>query len=112
VPVSARVISEKGVPPRWDSCDGRADSFGWDPVRVLEVIELGDPGSSAGRVEQKLTATGWTYERTTNPPFLSRWRQVLRTGEMSQLDLMNGANASSFVLVLSAQSPGPVVRGC
>lgn len=48
------------IEPRWDSCDGMAGTFGWDPV----IIQVGFrwAGSSqalAGLLDERLTARGW-----------------------------------------------------
>lgn len=48
------------IEPRWDSCDGRSGTFGWDPV----TIQAGFPwaGSSQALVKflnERLVARGW-----------------------------------------------------
>jgi hypothetical protein len=55
------------IEPRWDSCDGRAGTFGWDPV----IVQVGFcwAGSSRALVrllDERLTARGWA--RGTEPP--------------------------------------------
>jgi hypothetical protein len=112
LPGSAIVLSQHALPPAWDSCDGRAGTFGWDPVRVVVSVKL-DPPLDAASIAPALVAAGWVLvDQLSRAPLHTRWSSSLTTGQRALLDVTGGTADGSFVYVFSAQPPGPVARGC
>jgi hypothetical protein len=112
LPGSATVLSQHAVPPAWDSCDGRAGTFGWDPVRVVVSVKL-DPPLDMASFDHALVAAGWSLvDQVSKTPPHTRWANSLTTGQKALLDVTGGTADGPFVYVFSAQPPGPVARGC
>ena len=48
------------IEPPWDSCDGMAGTFGWDPVTIQVGFRwTGSDQSLMNQLNQNLTARGW-----------------------------------------------------
>ncbi len=49
------------IEPRWDSCDGMAGTFGWDPVIIQAGFQwAGSRQALVALIDERLTARGWT----------------------------------------------------
>lgn len=100
------------VEPRWDSCDGMAGTFGWDPV----VIQVGFPWNGSGHalvglLNERLGARGWA--RGTAPSWSSDDAPIAWIGPhghapMAQfsLDSMPG-EAHQWMAVVEAKPTRP-----
>jgi hypothetical protein len=107
IPPSAKVVSRHQFEPIWDSCDGRSGTLGWDPARVVVTLAL---TVSPTEITDRLPRSGWT--RQTSFPDQQRWSRHLSSGRAVALDLLTTKSDGSVDLVLSAQPPGPMARGC
>jgi hypothetical protein len=104
------------VEPRWDSCDGMAGTFGWDPV----VIQVGFrwTGSSQALVNllnERMGAQGWTRGAA---PSWGNGGDVVWIGphthtpaEEFSLDSMPG-EAHQWMATVEAKPQGQLVKGC
>lgn len=111
------------VEPRWDSCDGMAGTFGWDPV----VIQVGFPWTSSSRtlvglVDKRLAARGWA--RGAAPSWSGDETPIAWISshghaptEMFTLDppipgSTNVAPSNQWTATIEAKPQGQLVSGC
>src|SRR5262249_29683247 len=105
------------VEPRWDSCDGMAGTFGWDPV-VLQVgfRWTGSSHALAGIVNARLGARGW-------PRAAAGWwgvdAEAVGIGwhghaGAEELALCSPilAGMHQWMVLLEAKPQGQLVKGC
>jgi hypothetical protein len=60
IPADAKVAFDHAVEPRWDSCDGRAGTFGWDDVVVdAEFSSRQSVRALSAHVAGVLRRAGW-----------------------------------------------------
>jgi hypothetical protein len=104
------------IEPRWDSCDGMAGTFGWDPV----IIQVGFrwTGSSQALVNllnERLGARGWargavpSWAGDDDPTVWIR-PHGLAPAEAFTLDPPMGNR--QWMAVVEAKPQGQLVRGC
>lgn len=113
VPPSASIIDEKDLAPVWDSCDGRAGTFGWGPARVILNVRSSAPSpeSAASEMNEFLRSTGWLDGNEVAPSHY-RWSRPLEDGRMAQVDVFLDRPSMSTELLFTAQPPGPAVGSC
>lgn len=107
LPPRTKILSQGKAKPTWDSCDGRAGTFGWDPAQVVVRIA----GSGPQELAPSLSAAGWRQVDELGRS-RSRWSRTLFPGQPATLSVASGQAAGTLDLVFAAQPPGPVVRGC
>ena len=105
------------VEPRWDSCDGMAGTFGWDPV----VIQVGFrwTGSSHALVDllnEHLDARGWARGAA---PSWGDDADAVWTGpdghapaEEFALESPTPAGNHHWMALIEAKPQGQLVKGC
>lgn len=79
LPSGAHVTLHGGGEPRWDSCDGRAGTFGWDDIVVdYEFTTEQPPGAMIAVAAGALQRLGWVVSERTSPlgPSISGSRSV------------------------------------
>ena len=79
LPPDARVLVRNEGEPQWDSCDGRAGTFGWNEVEVdFEFTTNAAAGSMLAAAARTLTRLGWTVSQYTGlgGPHLSGRRTI------------------------------------
>jgi hypothetical protein len=115
IPLGAHVTQEDKVEPRWDSCDGRQSTYGWDPVYA--DAEFGTGALSAqqvvAHVHARMTRLGWAYSATDSRDGQWLWlRQV--GGQTATMTLQSEMDADPRIWSLRAQVPPAThpVTGC
>lgn len=109
VPSDASVIYRHDVEPQWDSCDGRADTYGWDDVVVqIHFNSPSSPGRIFGDGISRMAALGWSVSYQHGDTDLV-WTRRLRNGTEGKAAL---SNVGGWTLYASAPPVGPRVRGC
>jgi hypothetical protein len=120
LPSDAHVLYRYDLEPKWDSCDGRPGTFGWDNVVVQIHFESSSPTDAvvqgAGQTFREL---GW------NPDYVNKqstfiqvgWSRRLDNGSMAKAQLSNGVPDQSAAtprwdLFVSAPPVGPQASGC
>ena len=119
VPADARQVLRQANEPRWDSCDGRAGTFGWDDVTVYTQFRTGQrPRRLIATVGEAMRAAGWTrVTRLTTPlgPGL-RWSRPTRGSTVATAMLApetrGDGTGISWDLDAVAPPQGPRVSGC
>ena len=105
------------VEPRWDSCDGMAGTFGWDPA----VIQVGFrwTGSSHALVDllnERLGARGWA--KGAAPSWGDDAGAVWigphghAPAEQFALDPLTPAENHQWIALVEAKPQGQLVKGC
>ena len=105
------------IEPHWDSCDGMAGTFGWDPV----IIQVGFRWTGSGKalvtlLDQRLSALGWARGAVTS------WSSD-KGPDASWISRPGHAPAEEFALdaptlglpwtaTIEAKPMGPLVGGC
>jgi hypothetical protein len=103
--------------PQWDSCDGRAGTFGWDPV----VIQAGFLWTGSGQalvdlLNERLSAQGWA--RGAEPPWATAggdadW--ISPRGHAPTEDFALSAPippGKQWMAIIEARPHGRLVKGC
>jgi hypothetical protein len=68
LPSDARVTLHGGGEPRWDSCDGRAGTFGWDDIMVdYQFTTEQPPGAMIAVTAGAWQRLGWAVSEQTSP---------------------------------------------
>lgn len=107
------------IEPRWDSCDGIAGTFGWDPA----VIQVGFRWSDSARdlvklLNARLVAKDW--KMGTPPSWGSAgpvtWEYPRGASPEETLALeppiAGRPKSDEWMALLQARPVGPLVRGC
>lgn len=115
IPADAQVIYENRVEPRWDSCDGRQSTYGWDPAVVNARFKVGTASEQqvVAGVRTVLGKLDWTYDRSGSRGGQWLWlRQV--SGRTASATLQSGVPGDPHAWSLYAQAPPAVhpVTGC
>jgi hypothetical protein len=79
LPSDAQVTLHGGGEPRWDSCDGRAGTFGWDDIMVdYQFTTEQPPGAMVAAAARAWQRLGWAVSERTSPlgPIVSGSRSV------------------------------------
>lgn len=115
VPQDATVSHMRRSEPSWDSCDGQADTYGWDPVDASAEFRthLG-PGMVVTAVKSALRDLGWSFR-----PHLSGhggwlWYRKLVSGKRAHAELDGGPASNQRFWDLTASTPPAThpVHGC
>ena len=113
-PSAAHVTFHQKTEPIWDSCDGQASTYGWDPVTVtLEFRGGGSPGAIVSQVRDAMRHLGWTYLQETSGRGIWYWDRSVSHGELAHAEL-DGASQGTpqWTLLARAQPSARRVRGC
>jgi hypothetical protein len=116
IPSDAHVIYRYDLEPKWDSCDGRQGTFGWDNVIVQIHFESRTPTIAlVGNADKTLRRLGWSQQYYTNGQ--AGWRKQLANGSVANAQLSNvvpgqGGLAQTWDLFVGAPPIGTRVSGC
>jgi len=68
LPPDATGVIRQASEPRWTSCDGRKDTFGWSDASVtLSFTTATQPASLVAAAESGMLAAGWTLTAYAPP---------------------------------------------
>ncbi len=115
VPAGAKILYRHDVEPLWDSCDGRAGTFGWDDVVVqVHFSTTASPDDILAHAQSVLAPEGW---RTVPAPVAGAvtqhiWRKALDTGDGTVDIEKDSYGTSEWTLIAMAPPRGPRVSGC
>jgi hypothetical protein len=115
IPPGANVTQEDQVEPRWDSCDGRQSTYGWDPVYADAEFSIGALSAQqvVAHVRAGMARLGWAYSATDSRDGQWLWlRQV--GGQTATMTLQSDMYAGQRMWSLRAQMPPAThpVTGC
>jgi hypothetical protein len=120
LPGDAHVLYRNDIEPRWDSCDGRPGTFGWNNVDVQIHFESTSASDSVVRnADENLARLGWrrTYE-TNQATFVQVvWTRPLENGSLATAQLSStlpdqNSTTPRWDLFVAAPPVGPKVSGC
>lgn len=104
--------------PRWDACDGRAGTWGWDDIAVGYHFTTGLPSQAViDHATAKMTALHWTAQplmKTPQGPVM-HWTKTIagNASANAQLSLdQNTPGAHTWDLYVGAPPEGQRVSGC
>jgi hypothetical protein len=120
LPSDAHVLYRYDLEPKWDSCDGRPGTFGWDNVVVQIHFESSRPTDAVVQgADQTFRELGW------NPGYVNKqstftqvgWTRRLDNGSMASAELSSGVPDQSAAtprwdLFVTAPPVGPQASGC
>jgi hypothetical protein len=119
IPADAEVMLRQASEPRWDSCDGRAGTFGWDNVTVnVQFRETEKPDALVAHIDEVLTGAGWRRVEASGTPLgpTARWSRSLSGPTVATAALGPGTrgDGSGIYWELGATAPpqGQHVSGC
>ena len=117
VPPDAEVMLRQAVEPRWDSCDARVGTVGWDDVTVAVQFRTGGPPEAViARADAVLAAAGWHRTQAFGSPLGPgmRWARTVAGSTSATATLAPGTNGALTYWDLDAVAPphGPRVSGC
>ena len=114
IPAGVHVMTEHRVDSRWDSCDGRPSTFGWDPVSVdAEFTTDAASRQVAGHFRAAMRQLGWAYDAKNSTDAAWMWsRQV--SGQTATTVLQIDKSWDPPLWSLDAHTPpaAPPVTGC
>jgi hypothetical protein len=120
LPHDARVLYRYELEPKWDSCDGRPGTFGWDNIVVQ--IHFESQSSTDGVVQgadRAFRQLGWNPDYMHNQPTFIQigWTRRLDNGSVARAQLSDGvpdrsAATPRWDLFVTAPPVGPQVSGC
>ena len=117
VPAHAHAVQTQHVKPRWDSCDARPGTFGWDDVIVLVTFTTSEPPRSLmATANARLRTAGWSrYRDFASGPRAVWWSRPVPGGTALALLDRDGTRAGGPQWELYAHAPpftGPRSSGC
>jgi hypothetical protein len=116
LPSDAHVIYRYDLEPRWDSCDGRRGTFGWDDVIVQIHFESRTPTMAlVEHADGTLHRLGWSLEYDGSGQV--GWTKQLADGSVAHAQLSNavpdqGGPTQNWDLFVGAPPIGTRVSGC
>lgn len=111
LPPDAKIAYRNDVEPRWDSCDGRAGTYGWDDVVVQVHFTTSTPGSEVlANADATLRRLGWQPD--SDAPVGSSWTRVLANGTTARASLDYQAIPDAWTLFVLAPPVGQRASGC
>jgi hypothetical protein len=116
LPSDAHVIYRYDLEPKWDSCDGRPGTFGWDNVILQIHFESRTPTLAlVEHADQTLRRLGWSHVYDTGGQV--GWTKQLDSGSVANAQLSNavpdqGGTTQKWDLFVGAPPIGPQVSGC
>ena len=120
LPSDAHVLYRYDLEPKWDSCDGRPATFGWDNVVVeIHFESRGSTEAVVQRADQTLRGLGWSPDYVNNQPTLVQvgWTRRLDNGSLAKAQLSDGvpdqgAATPRWDFFATAPPVGHQVSGC
>jgi len=116
VPGGANILYRQAVEPRWDSCDGRAGTFGWDDVVLVVHFASGlRPEAVAGNADATLRPLGWVpeYSHQDANGMAIGWTKTLSSGATAKAQLTDqDLDPTTWTLYVGAPPVGPRASGC
>ena len=119
VPPAAIDVSEEYGEAHWDSCDGRAGTFGWSEISVILTFGTTlDPSALISYVTGRLEAGGWTMagQEALSPLGPNqKFSRTLANGTEAVADIgpqMRDGRTVMWSLRATAPPDGPTASGC
>ena len=119
LPEDADVIVRQANEPKWDSCDGRAGTFGWTKVTVnVQFRSSEQPDVLVARIDKALTEAGWRSADASGTPLgpSARWSRTLSGPTVATALLSPGTrggdNGVYWDLDATAPPQGRQTNGC
>lgn len=119
IPHNAQVIVRDTGKPHWDSCDGRAGTFGFDPVQVdAEFVTAEAPSALLASAGQTMAAAGWRVEQPLTSPLGpgTEWTRTVPGGARATASLAPGTygpgSETYWDVEAMAPSHGRQASGC
>jgi hypothetical protein len=120
LPNDAHVLYGNDLEPKWDSCDGRSGTFGWDNVVVQIHFESGGSTDTVVQAASQAFGTlGWQQEYVNNQRTFVQvgWTRRLDNGSIAKAQLSSAVpdrNAARprWDLFVTAPPVGPQASGC
>jgi hypothetical protein len=118
VPAQAHRVRIQQVKPRWDSCDGRLSTYGWDDAIVGVTFTTSQPARSLmTTANARLRTAGWSryYGFASSLRFGWWWSRPVPSGTALALLDRAGTRAGVPRWELYAHAPpyaGPRSSGC
>lgn len=120
LPSDALVLYRYDLEPKWDSCDGRPGTFGWDNIVVQIHFESRSPTHAVVQAaDQTFRELGWNPDYVNNQSTFIQvgWTRHLDNGSTAKAQLANGVPDQSAAtprwdLFVTAPPVGPQVSGC
>lgn len=117
LPADAEVTLRQEVEPRWDSCDARAGTFGWDDVTVAVQFRSRTAARTLiSDADTALRAAGWQLAGTLSSRLGlgARWTRTVSGTTVANATLAPGSRGEGTYWELDAVAPpqGHRVSGC
>jgi hypothetical protein len=120
LPGDAQVLYRYDLEPKWDSCDGRPGTFGWDNVVVQIHFESRSSNDAVvQQADRTFRGLGWNPDYVNNQPTFIQvgWTRRLDNGSVAKAQLSDGVPDQSAAtprwdLFVTAPPVGPQVSGC
>jgi len=119
VPAHAQILLAQEHEPTWDSCDGRAGTFGWNDVIVATQFRTsGAPLTVVMAADKVLASAGWTRVAISHDPLGpdGRWSRTVPGGAVASATLALGTRgdgeAPHWELTAIAPPQGRRASGC
>jgi hypothetical protein len=116
LPSDARVMYRYDLEPKWDSCDGRQGTFGWDDV-ILDIhFKSKTPATAVfGHADETFHRLGWSREYDTGEQV--GWTRRLVSGSVARAQLSKavpdqGGTTQEWDLYVGAPPIGTRSSGC
>jgi len=111
LPSDARIVYRNEVEPRWDSCDGRPGTEGWnDVVMQVHFTTATADINVLSNADAALRRLGWLPD--TSRPAGSSWRKALANGTTARASLEHDVGQDAWTLFVLAPPVGRRVSGC
>jgi hypothetical protein len=113
LPGDAHVIYRYDIEPKWDSCDGRPETYGWGDVIVQIHFESRTPATSiVQHANEDLSRLGWSSDYNNGGQV--GWIKKLTNGSVAraQVSLNQGGGSQQWDLYVGAPPIGKRVSGC
>lgn len=116
VPGAATIAYRQEVEPRWDSCDGRPGTFGWDDVVVIVHFTTALSAETVkAHADAALRPLGWMPDSSQRQGDVSSysWTKELGNGTTATVQVSHeGQDPRAWDLGAGAPPVGPRVSGC
>jgi hypothetical protein len=119
IPEDAEVMLRQANEPRWNSCDGRAGTFGWDNVTVhVQFRTSRQPDALVAQIDEVLTEAGWRRAGASETPLgpSTRWLRTLSGSTVATALLSpgtrGGGNGTYWDLDAAAPPRGQQASDC
>jgi hypothetical protein len=116
LPGDAKIIYRNDVEPRWDSCDGKPGTFGWNDVVVQ--VHFGSnmgPDRIFASADSVLASQGWQALPSPSAPSVTEhiWSKSLFNRTTARLQIAKDSyGTSEWTLFAVAPPSGQRVSGC